>query len=165
MREVEAIAQLGSWSWEVGGDAVNWSDGLYRLYGLAPQAVPITFTGFVEITPPEIRDRVVGTIMRCVETGDGYTFTTRVDGGRGVRWRYSRASTVIRGGRVTRMFGTTQDVTERMLTEEALRDSLEQADRLTPTERGAPGEGRLDPALSTRAARRGRRAGPRANAG
>ena len=130
LREVERIAQLGSWSWEVGGDAVNWSDGLYRLYGLAPQAVPITFTGFVEITPPEIRDRVVGTIMRCVETGDGYTFTTRVDGGRGVRWRYSRASTVTRDGRVTRMFGTTQDVTERMLTEEALRDTLEQADRL-----------------------------------
>jgi signal transduction histidine kinase len=130
LQEVERIAQLGSWSWEVGGDAVSWSDGLYRLYGLAPQAVPITFTGFVEITPPAIRDRVVGTIMRCVETGDGYTFTTRVDSGRGVRWRYSRASAVIRGGRVTRMFGTTQDVTERMVTEEALRDSLDQADRL-----------------------------------
>jgi signal transduction histidine kinase len=130
LQEVERIAQLGSWSWEVGGEAVNWSDGLYRLYGLAPQAVPITFTGFVEITPPAIRDRVVGTIMRCVETGDGYTFTTRVDTGRGVRWRYSRASAVTRGGRVTRMFGTTQDVTERMVTEEALRDSLDQADRL-----------------------------------
>jgi signal transduction histidine kinase len=130
VQEVERIAQLGSWSWEVGGDAVNWSDGLYRLYGLAPQSVPITLTGFVEITPPEIRDRVVGTIMRSVETGDGYAFTTRVDGGRGVRWRYSRASAVTRGGRVARMFGTTQDVTERMLTEGALRDSLEQADRL-----------------------------------
>ena len=130
LQEVESIAQLGSWSWEVGDDAVHWSDGLYRLYGLAPQSVPITFTSYVEITPPEIRDQVVSTILRCVETGDGYTFTTRIVQGGGVRWRYSRASTVTRGGRVTRMFGTTQDVTERMLTEEVLRDSLEQADRL-----------------------------------
>jgi signal transduction histidine kinase len=131
LQEVEAIAQLGSWSWEVGDDSVHWSDGLYRLYGLAPQSVPITFTSFVEMTPPEIRDRVVSTILRCVETGDGYTFTTRfVRGGRGVRWRYSRASAVTRDGHVTRMFGTTQDVTERMLTEEVLRDSLDQADGL-----------------------------------
>ena len=131
LQEVETIAQLGSWSWDVGDDAVHWSDGLYRIYGLAPQSVPITFNGFVEITPPEIRDRVVGTIMRCAETGDGYTFTTRtVQGARGVRWRYSRASAVTRGGRVTRMFGTTQDVTERMLTEEVLRESVEQAEGL-----------------------------------
>jgi len=131
LQEVEAIAQLGSWSWEVGADAVHWSDGLYRLYGLAPQSVPITVTSFVEMTPPEIRDQVVGTIMRCAETGDGFTFTTRaVQGGGGVRWRCSRASTVTRGGRVTRMFGTTQDVTERMLTEEVLRESVEQADAL-----------------------------------
>jgi len=131
LREVETIAQLGSWSWDVGDDAVNWSDGLYRLYGLAPQSVPITFTGFVEITPPEIRDQVAGTILRCAQTGDGYTFTTRtVEGGGGVRWRYSRASTVTRGGRVTRMFGTTQDVTERMVNEEVLRESVEQAARL-----------------------------------
>jgi PAS domain S-box-containing protein len=131
LREVEEIAQLGSWSWEVGDDAVNWSDGLYRLYGLAPQAVPVTFRSFVEITPPEIRDQVVRTILRCAQTGDGYTFITRTaPGARGVRWRYSRASTVARDGRVARMFGTTQDITERMLTEEVLRDSLEEADRL-----------------------------------
>jgi PAS domain-containing protein len=131
LQEVEAIAQLGSWSWEVGDDVVEWSDGLYRLYGLAPQSIPITFTSYVEMTPPEIRDRVVSTILRCVETGDGYTFTTRtVQGGGAARWRYSRASTVTRGGRVARMFGTTQDVTERMLTEEVLRESLKQAEVL-----------------------------------
>ncbi|HUA71932.1 MAG TPA: PAS domain-containing protein [Solirubrobacteraceae bacterium] len=131
LHEVEAIAQLGSWTWEVGDDAVHWSDGLYRLYGLAPQSVPVTFAAFVEITPPEIRQEVVSTIRRCAETGDGYTFTTRsAHGAGGVRWRYSRGNTVTRDGRVERMFGTTQDVTERMLTEEVLRDSLEEADRL-----------------------------------
>ena len=130
LQEVEAIAQLGSWSWEVGDDAVHWSDGLYRLYGLVPQSMPITLTSFVEMTPPEIRDEVMGTISRCVETGDGYTFTTRTAHGGVVRWRYSRASTVTRGGRVARMFGTTQEVTGRMLTEEVLRDSLEQAEVL-----------------------------------
>lgn len=131
LQEIEAIAQLGSWSWEVDEEGIEWSDGLYRLYGLEPQSVPITFASFVEMTPPEVRDRIVGTIEHCIETGDGYTFTTRTAArGEGWRWRYSRANTVTVDGRVTRMFGTSQDVTERMLTEEVLRESLGQADRL-----------------------------------
>ncbi len=131
LREIEAIARLGSWRWEVREDALDWSDGLYRLYGLEPEAVPITFAAYVETLAPEIRDRIVGTIEHCVETGDGYTFTTRTLDRSGVRrWRHSRANTVTTDGRVTRMFGTSQDVTERMLAEEELRESLEQAERL-----------------------------------
>ncbi len=131
LEEVETIAQLGSWTWEVGDEAIDWSDGLYRLYGLEPQSIPITFESFVAMTPPEIRDRIVKTIEHAVETGDGFTFTTRsAQGGLPARWRHSRANTVTTDGRVSRMFGTTQDVTEEMLTEQVLRESLEQADRL-----------------------------------
>ena len=83
------------------------------------------------MTPPEIRDRIVSTIEHCARTGDGYTFTTRsAQGGLPMRWRHSRANTVTTDGRVSRMFGTTQDVTEQMLTEQVLRDSLGQADGL-----------------------------------
>lgn len=131
LQEIEAIAQLGSWSWEVDEEAIDWSDGLYRLYGLEPQSVPITFASYVRMTPPEIRDQIVGLIEHCIEAGSGYAFTTRLpERGDGRRWRHSRANTVTVDGRVTRMFGTSQDVTERMLTEELLRESLRQADRL-----------------------------------
>ncbi len=131
LEEVEAIAHLGWWNWEVGDEAIDWSDGLYRLYGLEPQSTPITFESYVAMTPPEIRDRIVTTIEHCARTGDGYTFTTRsAQGGLPMRWRHSRANTVTTDGRVSRMFGTTQDVTEQMLTEQVLRDSLGQADGL-----------------------------------
>ena len=131
LEEVEAIAHLGWWNWEVGDEAIDWSDGLYRLYGLEPQSTPITFESYVAMTPPEIRDRIVTTIEHSARTGDGYTFTTRsAQGGLPMRWRHSRANTVTTDGRVSRMFGTTQDVTEQMLTEQVLRDSLGQADGL-----------------------------------
>jgi signal transduction histidine kinase len=131
LEELEAIAHLGSWSWEVGDDAIDWSDALYRLYGLEPKSVPITFASYVAMTPPEIRAQVVATIEHCARTGEGYTFTTRAARpGLGVRWRHSRANAVTTDGRVIRMYGTTQDVTEEMLTEQVLRDSLGEADWL-----------------------------------
>ncbi|MBV8220060.1 MAG: PAS domain-containing protein [Solirubrobacterales bacterium] len=141
LHEIEAIAQLGSWRWDLREDALDWSDGLYRLYGLEPQSVPITFAAFVTMLPPEIRDRIVDTIEHCAETGDGYTFTTRTRDRSGAwRWRHSRANTVTIDGQVTRMFGTSQDVTERMVAEEELRASLEQADRLARENEALRGE-------------------------
>src|ERR1700757_1566484 len=93
LREIEAVAQLGSWRWEVHEEALDWSDGLYRLYGVEPRSVSVTFASFVEMTPPEIRDQIVGTIEHCAQTGDGYTFTTRTpDREGGWRWRHSRAN-------------------------------------------------------------------------
>jgi signal transduction histidine kinase len=131
LNEIEAIAQLGSWSWDVRDDRLWWSDGLCRLYGVPANARPTTFGSFTAITPPQIRDAVVTTIERCRETGEGYALMTRIaDGGRTSQWRYSRASTAIADGRVVRMFGTTQDITERMMTEEVLGETLEQAQRL-----------------------------------
>jgi PAS domain-containing protein len=38
LREVEALARLGSWSWDLDADVVSWSDESYRLFGLAPRA-------------------------------------------------------------------------------------------------------------------------------
>ena len=41
MVEAQRLANLGSWSWEVGTDRLEWSDQLYRIYGLDPGAVPL----------------------------------------------------------------------------------------------------------------------------
>ncbi|MBI4544202.1 MAG: PAS domain-containing protein [Gemmatimonadetes bacterium] len=43
---------------------VTWSDELYRVYGLAPGEVPITYQGFLERVHPEDRDRVRGLVER-----------------------------------------------------------------------------------------------------
>ena len=84
LREIEAIAQLGSWRWDVGEDALDWSDGLYRLYGLEPQSVPVTFSSFVQMTPPEIRDRIVS--GSAVE--DVFRVRTQLESNALVDWEY-----------------------------------------------------------------------------
>jgi PAS domain S-box-containing protein len=131
LREVEALAHIGSWSWDIDADVVTWSDELYRIYGLAPQSLPLTYESFLRLVPAEIRAGVAETIDRCRRTGEGYEFTSRVarpDGG--VRWRHARGQTVMAGGRVVRLFGTVEDVTDRVKGERALRESLEEARRL-----------------------------------
>ena len=35
--EVQEVAHIGIWEWEVGHGRVTWSPELYRIYGVTPQ--------------------------------------------------------------------------------------------------------------------------------
>jgi PAS domain S-box-containing protein len=128
LRHVEAIAQLGSWSWDLEADVMTWSDESYRLFGLTPQAVPGSYEDIRGRMHPENRGQSEEIIERCRRTGEGFSYTRRVvlpDGS--VRWHQGRVQAVIEDGRVVRMFGTVQDVTDRVQADRALRESVERA--------------------------------------
>ena len=131
LREVEALARLGSWSWDLDADVVSWSDESYRLFGLAPHAVPVNYQDIRRQMHPDNRAQSEEAIDRCRRTGEGFAYTRRlvlVDGS--VRWHQGRAQAVTADGRTVRMFGTVQDVTERVLTEQTLGESLERGREL-----------------------------------
>ena len=70
-------------------------------------------------------------VQRCYQYGEPYVITHQVvlpDGS--VRWHQGRGRVVMSGGRPVRMFGTAQDVTDRVRGEQALRQSLDEARRL-----------------------------------
>jgi PAS domain S-box-containing protein len=129
--EVEATAQLGSWSWDIEADVVSWSDELYRIYGLAPQSMPMSYGSFLELVHPDDRPALEEAVQRCYLEGEPYVENHRVmlPDGR-LRWHQGRGRVVMSDGRPVRMFGTGQDVTDRVLGDQALRQSLEEAQRL-----------------------------------
>jgi PAS domain S-box-containing protein len=131
VNEVEATAQLGSWSWAIETDVVSWSDELYRIHGLAPQSMPMTYGSFLELIHPDDRHILEEAVQRCYRDAEPYVTTHRVvlPDGR-LRWHQGRGRVVMSDGRPVRMFGTGQDVTDRVLGEQALRHSLDEARRL-----------------------------------
>jgi PAS domain S-box-containing protein len=131
LNEVEATAQLGSWSWDIEVDVVSWSDEMYRIHGLAPQSMPMSYGSFLELVHPDDRYILEEAVERCYREAEPYVTTHRVvlPDGR-LRWHQGRGRAVMSDGRPVRMFGTGQDVTDRVLGEQALRQSLEEARRL-----------------------------------
>jgi PAS domain S-box-containing protein len=131
LNEVEATAQLGSWSWDIEADVVSWSDELYRIYGLAPGSMPMSYGSFLQLVHPDDRPALEAAVQRCYLEGEPYVENHRVvlPDGR-LRWHQGRGQVVMTDGRPVRMFGTGQDVTDRVLGEQALRQSLEEAQRL-----------------------------------
>jgi PAS domain S-box-containing protein len=122
LNEAQRLAQTGSWQWDPGTDAVTWSAELYRLAGYDPKLPPPSFKDHEQFFTPESWDRLRQSVERTLRTGVPYELdleAIRSDGSR--LWLTSRGEAVVdASGHPIYLRGTTQDITDRKLSEEAL---------------------------------------------
>lgn len=133
LAEVEKLAHLGSWEWDVPANQVTWSDELYRIYGLTPGEFGATFEAYLERVHPEDRDHARATVETAYRTGQPFDFEERIvrpDGTK--RLLHSRGQVVLdEAGACIRMLGVCYDITEQRRAEERSRGILlEQAARV-----------------------------------
>jgi PAS domain S-box-containing protein len=125
------VSKVGSWSWDVEADVVTLSDALFRLNGLVPQSMPASAETVARQYHPEDRSAQFDLVDHCRRTGQPFENAHRIvrpDGT--VRWRQARGQAVIEDGRAVRIYGTVQDITERVEREHAPRLSLDESRRL-----------------------------------
>jgi PAS domain S-box-containing protein len=133
LAEAQALARLGSWDWDVGSGAVNWSLEMYRIHGLHRDDGPITFERAIELAIPEDRARIQANVARALEERqelipDIEYRIVRPDGS--TRTLYGKARAIrSTDGSVARMVGTVQDLTERreLEREHRIAETLQQS--------------------------------------
>lgn len=122
LNEAQRLAHTGSWQWDPSSDEVTWSEELYRLTGCDPGRQPSSFEDQQQFFTPESWDRLKQSVARALKTGAPYELDLegrRTDGTK--LWLTSRGEAVAAdGGHPICLRGTTQDITERKLSEEAL---------------------------------------------
>src|SRR5574337_37485 len=120
----QALAHLGSWSWDLTNGEVEWSDELYRIFGYAPQSRAMTFNSFVSAVLPEDHDRILALIDDALVGAAPYDVECRIARPNGeVRTIQCSAEFLRdRSGQPVRMSGTALDVTDRKRAESALQE-------------------------------------------
>ncbi len=125
LARAQAIAHIGSWDWDIVTGRLEWSDEIYRIFGLAPQEFGATYDAFLAYVNPEDRDSVQHAVNAAVHKRLPYSIEHRIvrpDGSE--RTVHEQGEVSYDGnGLPVRMIGTVQDITERALAERALRDS------------------------------------------
>jgi PAS domain S-box-containing protein len=123
-KQAEELAAMGNWSWDVAADKLEWTDQLYRIYGLEPKSEAMTNDRFLSFVHPDDRDYVETGIDKLTsEKSLDYTFRIITQDGI-TKWLRSIAQ-VLRNadGQVNFVFGTEQDITEQYKTQAELRES------------------------------------------
>jgi diguanylate cyclase (GGDEF)-like protein/PAS domain S-box-containing protein len=125
LTEAQAVARVGSWEWDIASGRLDWSDELWRIYGLAAGSRELSLDAIREWDHPDDRERARSVIEAARASGMPFSVEHRIlrpDGT--VRFVHGRGE-VIAGvdGRATGMRGTLQDITRRTHREAALRRS------------------------------------------
>ncbi|MGA9138638.1 MAG: PAS domain S-box protein [Methanocella sp.] len=128
LEKAQQIARMGSWEWDIVNDVVYRSRELVRLYNYGTGQG--TVGTFLDAVHPEDRERVRSSIAATIDDHKPYDVSFRiVKNDHSLRYLHAEAEiTYGEDGRPVRMFGIAQDVTERVLAEEALKEAKARAE-------------------------------------
>jgi diguanylate cyclase (GGDEF)-like protein/PAS domain S-box-containing protein len=120
-RDLEEIAHIGTWRWDVATNRVTWSAELARIFGLDLEDAPSTLAEYLLLVHPEDRDSSRAQVEGALGRGEAYDSVYRIIRPNGdIRWLRSRGRVIADTDGSTRMMGVCQDVTEHKLAEVAL---------------------------------------------
>lgn len=134
LAEAQSVARIGSWSVQLPEGVVTWSSEHYKVLGLDQERTEPSIGAYLSVVHPDDLARVQAHVKHVVDRiGAGMAkIEHRIQTPNGIRHVEERASLERDDqGQVVRLFGTTMDVTERVLADQAareLRDMLEQAE-------------------------------------
>ena len=130
LAEAQTLARFGSWELDVDTNRLRWSSELCRLCG-QPDGFAPTYEEFLALVHPDDRDE----LDSRVDDARGFSFSdtdyriVRPNGE--IRWvhtrRFGRAGA---DGKLTHLWGTSQDITERKHSEEQLRLARERLETI-----------------------------------
>ena len=125
LRMVEDAVSAGTWHFDVKSGISHWPPGISKLWGLPAEHHRIALAEFSDRIHPDDRDRVQQVIQRSLASAAPYEVDFRVlwpDSS--VHWLSARGAVVCdASGEPISVFGIALEVTERVKTEEALRQS------------------------------------------
>lgn len=128
--QAESIGRMGHWRWVIGKTAVEWSQEIYRIFGVDQKFKPTLQNMNAMVHRRDIA-RVNQAFQRAIIEQNDYDMDfriTRPDGD--VRHiRCEGRCALNDDGEVTALYGIMQDMTERVLYEEDLKQAKESAER------------------------------------
>ncbi len=124
LRDAEAIGRVGSWELDLRDQSVNWSAGIFDLYGLNQDAFRGDYGAALECIHPDDRAQVNAGVEACATRGTPLRTRYRInrfDDGQ-LRWIDTRGEAQYEGGQRVRLVGAISDVTDHVLAEVKARD-------------------------------------------
>jgi two-component system cell cycle sensor histidine kinase PleC len=131
LREAQSIGRMGHWRWLVGSNDIQWSDEIYKIFGVNRDNFIPALDAVNRMTHKRDVGRLLQAFQRAIIEQNDYDMEfriTRPDG----EVRYIRCEGRCehdKNQEVVALFGIMQDVTERALYERDLTEAKDAAER------------------------------------
>lgn len=125
LRETSRIARVGGWEIDLVGNTLLWTEETFRIHELETDHSPdvAQAIGFYH---PDDQSTVNSEVQSAIENGCDFDLEARlITAKKNLRWVRAVGKAVFSNGRAVRIQGMIQDITDRRLVEEELRESEE----------------------------------------
>lgn len=124
LAEAQEVAHIGNWEFDLATQKITWTEELFRLLNRNPAQQEPTYEENLKLYHPEDRDKLHQTVEQTLKTGNPYKLILRVILPNGsIRYTEGIGRVEFKAGQIIRLYGTAQDVTDRIVAEQALRKS------------------------------------------
>ena len=129
LQETQEVARIGGWEYTVQSESLRWSDEVYRIHGLPPDA-DVRIEDAIEFYHSDDRDTIREAVDRLTSEGEPYDVELRiVTADDDVRWVRALGEPVCEDDGLIAVQGTFQDITERKEREQELQMVRERFER------------------------------------
>lgn len=125
LSEAQKLAHIGNWEWDIGTKTVYWSDEMYRIFGLEPQSVKITYEEYMKRVLPEDRELLDSILWKGYQRKQERKAFIRIVHDNGMVRILLMRGAVLTDAKDSpvKMYGTAQDITEMKQMEDELQKS------------------------------------------
>lgn len=119
LRIAGTVARIGGWTLDLPDQKLTWSDNTFRLHDLTP-GTPLTLERAIEFYPPEYRNEVTRYVRLCATEGIPFDFQHELITAKQRRLWVNAIGEAVRDadGRIVRLQGAFQDISEQKAAEE-----------------------------------------------
>jgi PAS domain S-box-containing protein len=132
LAESQQVAKIGSWSWDIVNNTLDWSQETFRRFDKDPKTFTPTVEYYVGLIHPDDRAVIQKAIQESIENDAPYRIQPRIRNENGREWVLEGFGVVERdgNGKPIRFAGTAQDITERKRADELILRSLKEKEVL-----------------------------------
>jgi PAS domain S-box-containing protein len=124
LQEAQKLAHLGNWEFDLEVNKLTWSEEVFRIFGRAPHLLEPTVLEYKQQIHPDDLQLWLEQLEQIIQSGKFCEFELRIlRPDASVRYIFVKAQAVFDADKVIKLFGTIQDITERQLAQDALRQS------------------------------------------
>ena len=131
LSEAEAIGRMGHWHWLIGEENISWSEEIFRIFGVDQEQFEPSIQSLTDLVHKRDLGRVVQVFQRAIIEEKNYDMEFRI-----IRPGGDVRFIMLEGrcekdehGEVIALYGIMQDMTERMLYEQELREARDASEQ------------------------------------